>query len=178
MHLLFKQRNAGCENENCVRLKLAKNTCVAPGTGCMIGPNVFYRYLGAEGIPLVCPPCNLEECCRTPGVLRTDATHCSSYGRSLWHWKYHLSDSDKHMYYYKLPQNSTLRCMQYIDNKDLKLVKLVLSLCLVTHRTRVWGQICFLTCSPGQNASRDWNTGIDTVPLCICTHRYQSSNLV
>ncbi len=98
MHLLFKQRNAGCENEKCVRLKLAKNTCVTPGTGCMIGPNVFYRYLGAEGIPLVCPPCNLEECCRTPGVLRTDATHCSSYGRSLWHWKYHLSDSDKHMY--------------------------------------------------------------------------------
>ncbi len=31
MHLLFKQRAARRENDNCVRLKLAKNTCVAPG---------------------------------------------------------------------------------------------------------------------------------------------------
>ncbi len=30
MHLLFKQRSAGRENENCVGLKLAKNTCAAP----------------------------------------------------------------------------------------------------------------------------------------------------
>ncbi len=31
MHLLFKQRGAGRENDNCVGLKLAKNTYVAPG---------------------------------------------------------------------------------------------------------------------------------------------------
>ncbi len=31
MHLLFKQRGAGRENDNCFGLKLAKNTCVTPG---------------------------------------------------------------------------------------------------------------------------------------------------
>ncbi len=31
MHLPFKQRGTECENDNCVRLKLAKNTCVVPG---------------------------------------------------------------------------------------------------------------------------------------------------
>uniref|UniRef100_A0A671SGY6 RRM domain-containing protein n=1 Tax=Sinocyclocheilus anshuiensis TaxID=1608454 RepID=A0A671SGY6_9TELE len=31
MHFQFKQCGAGCENDNCVGLKLAKNTCVAPG---------------------------------------------------------------------------------------------------------------------------------------------------
>ncbi len=30
MHLLFKQRGTGRENDNCVGLKLAKNTCVTP----------------------------------------------------------------------------------------------------------------------------------------------------
>ncbi len=30
MHLLFKQRGLGRENDNCVRLKQAKNTCIAP----------------------------------------------------------------------------------------------------------------------------------------------------
>ncbi len=30
MHLLFKQRGTGRENDNCVGLKLAKITCVAP----------------------------------------------------------------------------------------------------------------------------------------------------
>jgi len=31
MNLLFKQRGAGREKNKCIRLKLAKNTCVAPG---------------------------------------------------------------------------------------------------------------------------------------------------
>jgi len=31
MHLLFKQRGAG-ENDNCVGLKIAKNTCIVLGT--------------------------------------------------------------------------------------------------------------------------------------------------
>ncbi len=31
MHLLFKQRDAGRENDNCIGLKLAKNTCIGPG---------------------------------------------------------------------------------------------------------------------------------------------------
>ncbi len=31
MHLLFKQPGAERENDNCVGLKLAENTCIAPG---------------------------------------------------------------------------------------------------------------------------------------------------
>ncbi len=41
MHLLFKQRGAGWENENCIGLKLAKTLALrrAPHcAGCMIGP--------------------------------------------------------------------------------------------------------------------------------------------
>jgi len=39
MHLLIKQRGAGHENDNFVGLKLAKNTCVAPGAALhLIGP--------------------------------------------------------------------------------------------------------------------------------------------
>ncbi len=40
MHLLFKQRGAGRENENCVGLKLAK-TLAPHCAGCMIEPVVF-----------------------------------------------------------------------------------------------------------------------------------------
>lgn len=42
MHLLTKQCGAGCKNENCVELKLAKNTWVAPGAALRI---VHYRAL-------------------------------------------------------------------------------------------------------------------------------------
>ncbi len=41
MHLLFKQRSTGWENENCVGLKLAKTLAPHPAlhcAGCMIGP--------------------------------------------------------------------------------------------------------------------------------------------
>ncbi len=42
MHLLFKQRGAGRENDNCVGLKLAKNTCVTPHcTGVWLVPMSF-----------------------------------------------------------------------------------------------------------------------------------------
>jgi len=41
MQLLFKQRDVGRENDKCVRLKLAKTTCLAPHfVGCKIGPEI------------------------------------------------------------------------------------------------------------------------------------------
>ncbi len=35
MHLLVKQRGVGRENDNCVRLKLTKNTCVTVAGAAM-----------------------------------------------------------------------------------------------------------------------------------------------
>ncbi len=46
MHLLVKQRGVGRENDNCVRLKLTKNTCalwlVPQCAGCMIRPIMYF----------------------------------------------------------------------------------------------------------------------------------------
>ncbi len=54
MHLLFKQRGAGRENDNCVRLKIAKKTLasrLAPHcAGCVIGPILFVVRLVSFGL--------------------------------------------------------------------------------------------------------------------------------
>lgn len=49
MHLLFKQRGAKREKDNCVGSKLAKDTCVVHCSACMIGPFVFVGVLGRPG---------------------------------------------------------------------------------------------------------------------------------
>ncbi len=58
MHLVIKQRGAGRENDNCVRLKLAKNTCIAPHcTSVWLGQSVcmslFYIFTSIQYFPIV-----------------------------------------------------------------------------------------------------------------------------
>lgn len=107
--------------------------------------------LVSVGIPPSCPQCNPEGCCKTRAVLQTVSIRSNNSGKFSLRCPGSPGETETHKV-----------------NLRLKLGKCCI--CEVVFFVR--------TCRPGQKASRDWNTGMDTVPLCIWTHRYQSSKRV